>query len=369
MNITVFGAGNLGLACCAVLSQDNDVTLYTTRPHKSRETLAYTYEEKAAASATFTVTDDMAQACNAELILCTYPAFLRQQFVTDVEPFVGEGTLIGFVPGYGGVEYYCQDLIARGVIVFGLQRVPYVCRSSWDERTAGILSAKKTLYVAALPKGRTAEVTALIEDLFHIPTVALKEFLAVTLVPSNPLLHTSGAYGVFKDYQPGDTYPEQLMFYEQWNDGTSRFLLAYDDELQAICRALAPLDLSEVVSLREYYESPTPEAMTRKLKSIRAFEAVKVPLSPTEDGAFLPNWNDRMFTEDYPFGVAIIKDIASMVGVQTPTIDTLLDFYRAQTGISYLNADGTSSKDAGASAIPRNFGLTDKEAFIEFYQS
>ena len=130
------------------------------------------------------------------------------------------------------------------------------------------------------------------------------------------------------------------MFYEQWNDGTSRFLLAYDDELQAICRALAPLDLSEVVSLREYYESPTPEAMTRKMKSIRAFEAVKVPLSPTEDGAFLPNWNDRMFTEDYPFGVAIIKDIATMAGVQTPTIDTLLDFYRAQTGISYLNADG-----------------------------
>ena len=77
MNITVFGAGNLGLACCAVLSQDNDVTLYTTRPHKSRETLAYTYEEKAVASATFTVTDDMARACNAELILCTYPAFLR----------------------------------------------------------------------------------------------------------------------------------------------------------------------------------------------------------------------------------------------------------------------------------------------------
>lgn len=52
------------------------------------------------------------------------------------------------------------------------------------------------------------------------------------------------------------------MFYEQWNDDTSRFLLAYDDELQAICRALAPLDLSEVVSLREYYESPTPEVMT-----------------------------------------------------------------------------------------------------------
>ncbi len=109
--------------------------------------------------------------------------------------------------------------------------------------------------------------------------------------------------------------------------------------------------------------------MTRKLKSIRAFEAVKVPLTPTPEGAFVPNWNDRMFTEDYPFGVAIIKDIALMAGVFTPTIDALLDFYRAQTGISYLKADGASDKDTSASAMPRNFGLDTKEAFIEFYQS
>ncbi len=83
----------------------------------------------------------------------------------------------------------------------------------------------------------------------------------------------------------------------------------------------------------------------------------------------MPNWNDRMFTEDYPFGVAIIKDIALMAGVFTPTIDALLDFYRAQTGISYLKADGASDKDTSASAMPRNFGLDTKEAFIEFYQS
>ena len=90
-----------------------------------------------------------------------------------------------------------------------------------------------------------------------------------------------------------------------------------------------------MVSLREYYESPTPEAMTAKLKSIRAFEAVKVPLSPTDEGAFVPNWDDRMFTEDYPFGVAIIKDIASMVGVpRRPS--TRCNFYRAQTGIAYI---------------------------------
>ena len=369
MVITVFGAGNLGLACSAKLSGAHDVTLYTTRPHEPRETLRFQYEQGPVEEATFNVTDNLEKACGAELILCTYPAFLRQQFIADVAPYLAPGTLLGFVPGYGGVEYFSQDLIARDVTVFGFQRVPYVCRSSWNDRFAHILSAKSRLYVAALPKAQTDAVAALMEELFGIPTQALKEFLAVTLVPSNPLLHTSGAYGIFKDYQSGDVYPEQLMFYEEWNDDTSRFLLSYDDELQAICRALAPLDLSEVVSLREYYESPTPEAMTAKLKSIEAFKVVKAPLRPLDGGGFVPNWGDRMFVEDYPFGVAIIKDIATMVGVDTPTIDTLLDFYRTQTGIAYVDAAGHTQKDAAASAMPRQFGLTNKASFITFYQS
>lgn len=369
VNITVFGAGNLGLACCAVLSHRNNVTLFTTKPHASQETLSYRYEGDERASAPFAVTDQLDEACKSELILCTYPAFLRQKFVKDIEPYLEAGSAVGFLPGYGGVEYFSQNLIARGVTVFGLQRVPYVSRSNWEERTAGILSAKDTLFVAALPKSQTEAIAHCIQKLFDIPTVALNEFLAVTLVPSNPLLHTSGAYGIFKDYREGDTYPEVLAFYEQWNDDTSRFLLAYDDELQAICRALAPLDLSEVVALREYYESPTPEDLTRKLKSIRAFEAVRAPMRPTEQGGYVPNWADRMFTEDYPFGVAIIKDIATMVDVDTPTIDVLLDFYCKQTGIAYLNADGSAGKDAQTSAMPRTFDLDTKEKLIQFYQA
>ena len=369
MDITVFGAGNLGLACCAKLSQENSVTLYTTRPHQPEETIRFSEEGQPDRQATFKVTDQMAQACEAQLVLCTYPAFLRQQFVQDVAPYLKPGTLLGFVPGYGGVEYFCQDLIARGVVVFGFQRVPYVCRSSWGDRLAHILSPKAELFVAALPKSETVRVAELMERLFSIPTHGLKEFLAVTLVPSNPLLHTTGSYGIFKDYEPGQSWDEQIMFYEQWNDDTSAMLLAYDDELQAICRALSPLDLSEVVSLRTYYESPDAPAMTRKLKSIKAFEVVKAPMAAQDDGTLAPNWNDRMFVEDYPFGVAIIKDIALKTGVPTPTVDTLLDFYARNTGIRYFDEEGRPAKDAADSAIPQNFGLDTAADLIAFYQS
>lgn len=369
MDIAVFGAGNLGLACCAKLSAGNSVMLYTNRPHSQTETLNFREEDSPEAHATFTVTSSIEDACQAQLILCTYPAFLRQQFVADITPFVAEDTILGFVPGYGGVEYFCQNLIRQGVTVFGFQRVPYVCRSSWDERFAHILSPKTELFVAALPKGKTAEVAALMQKLFDIPTRPLQEFLAVTLVPSNPLLHTTGAYGIFKDYKPGQAWDEQLMFYEQWNDDTSEMLLAYDDELQAICRALTPLDLSEVVSLRTYYESPDAPAMTRKLKSIKAFEVVKAPMFRQDDGTMVPNWSDRMFTEDYPFGVAIIKDIALKTGVPTPTVDTLLDFYARNTGIRYFDEMGRPAKDAPSSAIPQNFGLETAGNLIAFYQS
>lgn len=367
MRITIFGAGNIGLACSSVLSHKHLVSLYTRKESCGEETLSYEYEGEQRVSDPIKVTNSLAEACAADLILCTYPAFLRQAFISDIEDLVSPGTMIGFVPGYGGVEYYCRKILDKGCTVFGMQRVPYVSRSNWNERTAAILSAKANLYVAALPKRETAGIRDLLEELFSIPTIALEEFLAVTLVPSNPLLHTSGAYGIFKDYEEGQTYPEQLMFYEQWNDETSRFLLAYDDELQAICKALSPIDLKEVVSLREYYESPTAEAMTRKLKSIRAFEVVKAPMKTLEDGSFVPNWDDRMFVEDYPFGVAIIKDIALLAGVETPTVDTLLKFYEKHTGIRYFEENGNLAKDSAQAAIPRMYGLDSLSALQDFY--
>lgn len=369
MRISIFGAGNIGLACAAVLSKEHDVVLHTSKQHDDMEKLKLEYEGKELDSGVLSVTSSAEDASSSELILCTYPAFLRRRFVAELSSLLGEGHMVGFVPGYGGIEYYCQDLIKKGVVVFGFQRVPYVSRSDWSNRFAGILSAKSKLYVAALPKIHTARVSSLVEALFGIPTTALKEFLAVTLVPSNPLLHTVGSYGIFRDYREGDTYPGQLMFYEEWNDETSEMLLEFDSELQEICDTLHPLVLSEVVSLREYYESPTAHALTRKLKSIEAFEAVKAPMRRNEDGLFVPNWDDRMFTEDFPFGVAIIRDIARMTGVNVPVVDTLLEFYRRNTGIELCTPDGLPGKDCKMGALPSNYGLCSKDEFVKFYLS
>lgn len=370
MKICIVGAGNIGLVLASTIAllKEHEVVIYT---HKEFDASKLTFEDaendKEYDNLDISVETNMEKAlANADYVFCTYPAFLRKDFIEKSKAYYAKGCKLGFLPGYGGAEYMCRELVESGISVFGLQRVPFVARQS-NKEIATCLSRKTNLYLASIPKDKGEEICREIEELIGIPTTQLNEYLAVTLAPSNPLLHLSGVYNVFKDYEEGDSYDRQLMFYEEWNDETSELLLKYDDELQEICNRMKPLNLEEVVSLRIYYESPTAEAMTRKLKSIKAFEVVQVPLVE-EDGKFYPDFNSRMFLEDFPYGIAIIKYFGTLTNVDTPAIDTILKFYEDKQGICYFNEDGSPGKDFENSGIPANYGLDNLESIIEYYR-
>ena len=156
------------------------------------------------------------------------------------------------------------------------------------------------------------------------------------------------------------------MFYDEWDDNASRVLFSYDDELQAICRNMKPLDLDEIVSLKKYYESESPEQLTKKLKSIKAFEVVEVPLVKSEKG-YVPDFSSRMFVEDFPFGIAIIKYFAVITKTKTPTIDNILEFYQRISGIEYFDKNDMPGKDFNHSGIPANYGLISLDDIVSFY--
>jgi hypothetical protein len=373
MNIVVVGAGNIGLAMTAYISlkKKHNLYLFTNKDFlKDGLILLQDIEgEKEVYTDNFKVIDSAEEAFEqAELILCTYPAFLRKKFIEENGRYIKSGTKLGFIPGYGGAEFFCEDLIQRGVIIFGLQRVPYVARAKMTDNniTAAMLSKKKSLYCASIPYKYSSSIANLIGDLLDIPCFVLKEYLSITLAPSNPLLHITGLYNVFKNYNNGDVFDSQLKFYEEWNDDTSRLLFEYDKELQEICKALAPLDMSEVIPLPVYYESSTPEKMTKKLKSIKPFKAVMVPLVDREQG-YTVDLKSRMFVEDYPFGICVIKDFSIMTGVKTPTVDLLLKFYERLSGHKYFEDDGSYTEEINHTGIPGINGLNTVEEIIKFY--
>ena len=370
MKICIVGAGNIGLVLASTIAllKKHEVVIYT---HKEFDVSKLVFEDvengKEYTNLDIKIETDLKKALdNANYVFCTYPAFLRKDFIKESKEYYPKGCKLGFLPGYGGAEYMCKELVEEGISVFGLQRVPFVARQS-NKEIASCLSRKTNLYLASIPKNKSEEICKEIEELISIPTIPLNEYLAVTLAPSNPLLHLSGVYNVFKDYNEGDSYDRQLMFYEEWNDETSKLLLKYDEELQEICNRMKPLNLEEVVSLKIYYESPTAEAMTKKLKSIKAFEVVQVPLIEKE-GKFYPDFNSRMFLEDFPYGIAIIKYFAILTDVETPAIDTILKFYEDKQGICYFNEDGSPGKDFENSGIPANYGLDSLESIINYYR-
>ena len=279
-------------------------------------------------------------------------------------PVVKPTACLGFFPGYGGAEFYCEELIQKGVTVFALQKVPYVARTKERGRVAGLMSKKRKLYVASLPREKGESVAKLLEDMLLVKVSVLENYMAATLLPGNPLLHTSGSYVYLKDYKLGDVFPEQIYYYRAWTDECSRVICSYSDEMRDICNAL-PIDLSGVQTIQEYYESPTPESLTRKFHSIPSFNPLTLPMKKVE-GGFMPDFSSRFYVEDMPFGVAIIKALGLIAGVKTPTVDMILEWYARMTGKVYFKGD-KFGKDISETAVPQLFGIDTAEKLKAFY--
>ena len=360
MKITIIGAGNIGTLMAAELAhKGHEVTIFTSRPEQwETEIKVYNAEEEFLFSGCMSkITDSIQDAMReAQYIWITMPAQMFSELGKKMLPYVRRTQKIGIVPGCGGAEFAFGECIENGVTLFGLQRVHSIARLKRYGSSVYELGRKAELQIGALPFNKTAEVCKSVEKMFAIPCTALTSYLSVTLTPSNPILHTARLYSMFKDYEPDRVYPRNFLFYEEWTDASSEILIACDKELQRLCNAI-PIDLSGVKSLREYYESKDIEAMTKKISGIKAFKGLTSPMKEIEKG-WVPDWNSRYFTTDFSYGLKVIKDIAEIFSIATPTINAVWNWY-----ISVL--DKNNIKESSIKVSTENFtkiyGITLKE--------
>ncbi len=369
MRICVIGGGNIGTLISTELSlnKDNEVRLLATRASDfSKEILIEDWNDNIAKKAEiFLITNDKQKAIdNAEIIFITVPASVLQDTVDSIIEFIQPGMMLGVIPGSGGVEFICKKLIDKGVIFFGLQRVPSIARIKEYGKIVINQSRKKQLSVSAIPRAYTDSVAKLLEKLFNIPCESLYNYLSVTLTPSNPILHTTRLYSIFKDYEEGTYYPRNILFYEEWNDDSSNILIKCDSELQDLCAALDMFDMTGVKSLKDYYEVKNSKEMTKKIRSIKAFHNIMSPMLSTDKG-FIPDYESRYFTADFPYGLCVIKGIAEMMQVKTPNIDTVIKWYEKFAHKKYFIDDKFFGEGTG---IPQNYNIRNRNDFIKIYK-
>lgn len=331
MRITIAGAGNVGTQLAVHCAERGcEVTLFTSRADQIHHTLQIVNQDGCVThqGTIHTATHDPEQAfSHADLILVTVPAMLMERYVGLIRPYLQPGAWIGLVPGTGGGECAFRCCIEKGAVVFGLQRVPSVARLVEPGRTVRAIGYRSELFAAAFPRSETEQCCALIERLLGIRTSPLPNYLTITLTPSNPVLHTTRLYRLYRDYHPGVVYPSVPLFYEDWDLETSELLLQCDDEVQMLCRKLDRFDLSQVRSLRVHYESQTAEAMTRKISGIPGFKGLESPAIPVE-GGYIPDLGSRYFTADFSFGLTILVQIAELAALEVPCMRMLLNWYR-----------------------------------------
>lgn len=337
MEITVIGGGNIGtLMAAEAAAKGHNVTMYTSRPKAwNRQIEVYNADGGRLCSGILSkITDSLHEACEAaDYIWITLPAHMFDDLSVQMLPFVHTGQKIGVIPGSGGAEFAFRRLVLKGCILFGLQRVHSIARIKEYGKAVYELGRKPEMQIGAIPSFESREISRMLESIFLMPCKILDNYLAVTLTPSNPILHTTRLYTMFKDYTPGMVYPRNYLFYEEWTDACSEVLLACDSELQKLCSEI-PLELRSVIPLSVHYESSTPEAMTEKIRSIKAFKGLLSPMQQTESG-WIPDWQSRYFAADFSYGLKIIKDIAELFHVSAPYINEVWKwFVNASTAVN-----------------------------------
>ena len=332
-NIAVIGGGNIGTQfACVCASKGYKVNVLSSRPELFDGILETVDEFGNVTTGRLNkVSSNMADVMDGcRLIIVAHPAFRFKEIADQMKPYIQKGMDICVIPGTGGAEFVFRECVEKGAVLSGLQRVPSVARLEKYGKRVRCEGLRSELFLASIPDGRAEGLSGFMSYIWEIPCFPLPNYLSVTLTPSNPILHTARLRVLFADYEEGRVYGRNPLFYGEWDDASSELLLKCDEELQNLIRILDKMDLRKVRSLKLHYESDMAEAMTRKLRSIKSPHDLASPMKQVE-GGWIPDFQSRYFTADFPYGLAIIEEMAEILGCDAPNIKDTMNWYRRVT--------------------------------------
>lgn len=323
MRVTICGGGSLGHVCIGVLSQCDgvEVSLLTQRPEQWNSSIVVTdCNGKALEGHLQQISSDPSSVIpSSDIVLLCLPGFLIEQTLLLIKPYLSPETVVGSVVCSTGFFFVAHRVLPAKTPLFGFQRVPFIARVSDYGHSANLLGYKPSVAVAAEEIADSEDFRQLIERLFDTPAQMLESYLEVSLTNSNPILHTGRLYSLWGQWD-GRPYDRCLLFYKEWTEDAAEWLIKMDAEFMELLKHL-PMNPDSIPSLLAYYESHDAASLAVKLRSIPAFQNITAPMKQLPEGGWVPDFASRYFTEDFPFGLKYIVDLAREYKASTPCID------------------------------------------------
>lgn len=330
MNICICGGGNLGHVITGFLAHKGyEVSLLTRHPERwNRRLLIHELENKTFEGTIQNLSADPSELIpQADLVLLCLPGYGIADTLRAIRPYLKPNIPVGSVVSSTGFFFEALDLLPETTPLFGFQRVPFIARVEEYGKSAHLLGYKSSLSVAIEPRKTLLNPPCLggtLGEMFDTPVHLLASHYEVSLTNSNPLLHTSRLYSMWHDWHEGMIYPTQNQFYSDWTDEASQLLIDMDTEFFRLLEVL-PVTPGSIPTVLDYYESTDAPSLTKKLHSIEAFKGILSPMKKVENG-FVPDFQSRYFTEDFPYGLAIIHRLMHEHHISCPYINKVYDW-------------------------------------------
>lgn len=371
MNICIVGGGHIGttLLCYIKHTHPNyHVSLFTRNPSRFSKSIkcndiegAFSYEVKPDS------VSNKAEiaAANADIVFIALPHFAVEQAFCNIAPYVAAKAFIGVLPGGGGCEFYFEKYFDNSKTLFGFQRVPFTAKLQQYGVETNLKSWKPFSVVGTLRRNRINDACDIIEAC-GLKTRKASNFLEVALTPTNPILHTSRTYEIFGAFEKSHLFVEKQKFYVGWTDEASRTMFAMDNELHQLLDVMDNIETSAILPLSEHYESFTIEAMTEKINSIPTFQTVYAPMKQINNG-FVADTTSRMFTEDFPWGLLVIRSYFDYFGIKAPMMDRVLKWYSNYMNVEWFVGDMLAGVDIKNTGAIQNYGIRTAQELISLY--
>lgn len=252
---------------------------------------------------------------DAELIYLVGPAFSTTPFGEAVAGKLSAGQTVIVIPGScGGALAFKRAaglaLEDDSIRVAETHTLHYAVRLTQPGRIRVFLKLKAGNLLAALPSRDTREVLALIADVY--PTMEpAKNVIQTSLQNANPVIHP--AVTLANAARIEATGGEFLFYEEGVGDATGRLIEAVDQERIAIGAKLGlEIVCDPAMGMRQgYMLAENYGAAYREAPGFLGIEAQ-------------PQLNHRYLHEDVGYGLVFMSRLARQVGVETPTIDAII---------------------------------------------
>ena len=324
--VCICGGGSLAHVCAGVLSSqpEVEVNIFTRKPELWSHQLEVTDSRGKVYNGNLNIIDNSPEEAlkDCDIVFLCLPGFAIEGTLNSIKPYIGNA-VVGSIVCSTGFFFAAHRILGEDARLFGFQRVPYIARTKEYGHTANLLGYKPQLAIAVENVEDNEAFRQLVETLWVTPVKLLGSHYEVSLTNSNPILHTGRLYSMWKDWD-GEVYDHNILFYKEWTNEASQMLIDMDAEFMQLLDVL-PVSKGAIPSLLKYYESQDAESLTRKITSIPAFQNITSPMKEV-GGVWIPDFESRYFTEDFPYGLKYIWQLAHENNIYCPNIDLVYEW-------------------------------------------